>query len=230
MQKKLSAPQPPAPEQHTSVIEEEKSVPCLPQYSTTPDNPVQIKQFEQQPVVQPVAIVQELIHQQADEQIVEFEQALIVITAVRNIANPCKKRTMTVGPKKFVGKVPNAQIHIHTNTKKTHNDFDTLSLVHASSQQTTQAHSRAGRTATAKSFVSGSTMAAQQRYEEYDTRTQSDSNKIPTASIIKVPQKPREAYGAYKSQTINRQNPNVNSTSLFNNMCRNSGEPSRALR
>ena len=43
------------------------------------------------------------------------------------------KRTMMVGPKKFIGKKPNPQIHVHTNNKKTYNDFDTLSLVQASS-------------------------------------------------------------------------------------------------
>lgn len=44
------------------------------------------------------------------------------------------KRTMMVGPKKFVGKATNPQIHMHSNTKKTYTDFDTFSLMQISSQ------------------------------------------------------------------------------------------------
>lgn len=46
-----------------------------------------------------------------------------------NIANPCMKRTMNVGPKKFIGKIPNSQVHQHTNKKMHFTDFDTMSLV-----------------------------------------------------------------------------------------------------
>lgn len=42
-----------------------------------------------------------------DEQLIEFEQALLAQTVMQPIANPCMKRTMNFGPKKFVGKVPN---------------------------------------------------------------------------------------------------------------------------
>ena len=46
-----------------------------------------------------------------DEQLIEFEQALLAQTVIPAIMNPCPKRTMNFGPKKFVGKVPNNQIH-----------------------------------------------------------------------------------------------------------------------
>ena len=39
---------------------------------------------------------------------------------------------MMAGPKKFVGKVPNSQIHQHTNKKTIHTDFDTFSLMEKS--------------------------------------------------------------------------------------------------
>lgn len=40
------------------------------------------------------------------------------------------KRTMMVGPKKFVGNKKNSQIHQHTNKKYTsHTEFDTYSLM-----------------------------------------------------------------------------------------------------
>ena len=46
-----------------------------------------------------------------EDQLIEFEQALIALQVFPGISNPCMKRTMAVGPKKFVGKVPNPQIH-----------------------------------------------------------------------------------------------------------------------
>jgi hypothetical protein len=36
---------------------------------------------------------------------------------------------MNVGPKKFVGKVPNPHVHQHTNKKMMVTDFDTMSMV-----------------------------------------------------------------------------------------------------
>lgn len=45
--------------------------------------------------------------QEKADQLVEFEQALIALQGIPNIANPCMKRTMNVGPKKFVGKKSN---------------------------------------------------------------------------------------------------------------------------
>ena len=64
-----------------------------------------------------------------DEQLIEFEQALIAQAIVPNIMNPCMKRTMNVGPKKFVGKKPNPQIHQHSNKRTNFTEFDTLSMV-----------------------------------------------------------------------------------------------------
>ena len=43
-----------------------------------------------------------------DDQLIEFEQALLSLSLIPNISNPCMKRTMMVGPKKFVGKIPNS--------------------------------------------------------------------------------------------------------------------------
>jgi hypothetical protein len=45
------------------------------------------------------------------EQLIEFEQALLALQIIPNIVNPCLKKTMMVGPKKFVGKTPNSQVH-----------------------------------------------------------------------------------------------------------------------
>jgi len=65
-----------------------------------------------------------------NEQLIEFEQALLAQNTVPNIGNPCMKRTMMVGPKKFVGKKKNSQIHQHTNRKYNgHTEFDTYSLM-----------------------------------------------------------------------------------------------------
>ena len=50
---------------------------------------------------------------------------------------------MMVGPKKFVGKMKNSQIHQHTNKRVTHTDFDTFSLINrnTTNSQSTQANS-----------------------------------------------------------------------------------------
>jgi len=102
----------------------------------------------------PIGPAQEAIRE-TDEQVIEFEQALIALQVIPNIANPCMKKTMMVGPKKFVGKVPNPQIHQHSNIKKAHTDFDTFSLIQSS---LTRAHSKAAPTA-ARSYLSGSSVA-----------------------------------------------------------------------
>ena len=73
-----------------------------------------------------------------EDQLIEFEQALIALQVIPNIVNPCMKRTMMVGPKKFIGKVPNPQIHQHTNKKQTYTDFDTFSLMKNSSKANSQ--------------------------------------------------------------------------------------------
>lgn len=64
-----------------------------------------------------------------DEQLIEFEQALLAQTVIPAIISPCPKRTMNFGPKKFVGKVPNNQIHQYTGKKVSNIDFDTFSML-----------------------------------------------------------------------------------------------------
>ena len=83
----------------------------------------------------------------ASEQLIEFEQALLAQDTVPNIANPCMKRTMLVGPKKYCGKKPNPQIHQHVIKKLNGTDFDTYSLVHQASTKagSSHAYSRGGR-------------------------------------------------------------------------------------
>ena len=56
------------------------------------------------------------------------------LSLIPNISNPCMKRTMLVGPKKFVGKVPNSQVHQHTNKKLNYTDFDTLSMINSTAK------------------------------------------------------------------------------------------------
>jgi len=75
----------------------------------------------------------ERLQENAEEHIIEFEQALLSLQVIPNIANPCMKKTMMIAPKKFVGKVPNSQVHHHSNAKKTYTDFDTFHLVCAQS-------------------------------------------------------------------------------------------------
>ena len=63
------------------------------------------------------------------DQLVEFEQALLAQSNIPNIANPCMRRTMMVGPKKYMGKNANPQLHQHTNKKVCYADFDTFSMI-----------------------------------------------------------------------------------------------------
>ena len=49
-------------------------------------------------------------------------------------SNPCLKRTMAVGPKKFVGSKPNQQIHQYTNKKIAFTEFDTLLRANSAKQ------------------------------------------------------------------------------------------------
>lgn len=76
------------------------------------------------------------------EQLIEFEQALLALQIVPNIVNPCLKKTMMVGPKKFVGKNSNSQVHQHTNKKTIITDFDTMSMLQSTKTGTTQANSK----------------------------------------------------------------------------------------
>ena len=46
-----------------------------------------------------------------EDLLIEFEQALISLSVIPNIGNPCMKRTMNAGPKKMIGNMPNSQIH-----------------------------------------------------------------------------------------------------------------------
>ena len=63
------------------------------------------------------------------QQLIEFEQALLVQSNIPNISNPCMRRTMNIGPKKFVGSRENPQLHLHTNRKANFTDFDTFSML-----------------------------------------------------------------------------------------------------
>jgi len=49
---------------------------------------------------------------------------------------------MMVGPKKFVGKNSNSQVHQHTNKKTIITDFDTMSMLQSTKTGTTQANSK----------------------------------------------------------------------------------------
>ena len=79
-----------------------------------------------------------------EEQMIEFEQALLAQTVIPAIGNPCLKRTMNFGPKKFVGKVPNALIHQHSNKRVNCTNFDTFSMMPttAASQKITRPSSK----------------------------------------------------------------------------------------
>ena len=68
------------------------------------------------------------------------------LAQVGEIRNPCQKRTLMMGPKKFIGMKPNQQIHQHTSKKVQYTDFDTYSRVMSSkntfSQQLTASGSQ----------------------------------------------------------------------------------------
>ena len=66
----------------------------------------------------------------SSEQLIEFEQSLIAQSNIPNIANPCLRRTMLVGPKKMIGNNPNPQLHQHSNKKVAYTDFDTFSMLY----------------------------------------------------------------------------------------------------
>ena len=50
-----------------------------------------------------------------EQAVIEYEHALMALQKMPSIGNPCLKRTMNLGPKKFIGTQPNQQIHRHTN-------------------------------------------------------------------------------------------------------------------
>ena len=87
---------------------------------------------------------QPMAMQEGDQKLIEFEQALMALAVVPTIANPCMKRTIMVGPKKFVGKKLNSRVHQHTNKKLLVADFDTLSLVQSATTGTTHKGGRVG--------------------------------------------------------------------------------------
>lgn len=53
----------------------------------------------------------------------------MALVEIAPLPQVCSRRTMNLGPKKFVGTIRNMQMHQHTNKKTTFNEFDTLSLV-----------------------------------------------------------------------------------------------------
>ena len=61
-----------------------------------------------------------------EQAVIEFEYALMALQKIPPMSNPCLKRTMAVGPKKFIGSRPNQQIHRHTNKGIVYTEFDTL--------------------------------------------------------------------------------------------------------
>jgi len=99
---------------------------------------------------------------------------------------------MNVGPKKFVGKKSNPQIHQHTNKKLQYTDFDTFSLIQRSSKaqsMQTAAHSKATSGTTSggvhglKSYMSGSSVARKQRR---DNNNNNDDSETKNADIKPV--------------------------------------------
>lgn len=115
-----------------------------------------------------------------ENQIIEFEQALLAQAVITNIANPCMKRTMNVGPKKFVGKTPNSQVHQHTNKKMNFTDFDTMSLVQSvKTRATTTANSKL------RSRFSATSAARRQRDENGKVFSeQMDTNSYNSANFV----------------------------------------------
>jgi len=96
-----------------AVIEEETSMNGGP--SVAQMSPAELQKIEDQKVFATPPINQERIkpsrersQEKVEEHIVEFEQALLSLQAILNIANPCMKKTMMIAPKKFVGKVANS--------------------------------------------------------------------------------------------------------------------------
>ena len=69
-----------------------------------------------------------------EEAVIEFEHALMALNKIPSTSNPCLKRTMAVGPKKFIGTQPNQQIHRHTNKGIAFTEFDTLARVNSAKQ------------------------------------------------------------------------------------------------
>ena len=70
-----------------------------------------------------------LPNHQSQENLIEFESALRVLNNLVLVQNPCLRKTMNMGPKKFNGTVPNSQVHQHTNKKITYTDFDTFTRI-----------------------------------------------------------------------------------------------------
>ena len=102
------------------VIEEEASLNGGPSIQI---NEVHVNDGPKNSVIVPQAT---LIGHMNEQSVVEFEHALMSLNKIPSYPNPCVKRTMALGPKKFVGYKPNQQIHQHTNTKLKFTDFDTI--------------------------------------------------------------------------------------------------------
>lgn len=58
----------------------------------------------------------------------------MALAKMPSTSNPCLKRTMAVGPKKFIGSKPNQQIHRHTNKGIVVTEFDTLLRANSAKQ------------------------------------------------------------------------------------------------
>lgn len=98
----------------------------------------------------------------------------MALAQIPKIQNPCMKRTMLVGPKKFVGSVENPQIHQYTSKKITFTEFDTLSLVPSAktaSQMTAPGSSKYGGF---RSNESSSAMKRPRPANEYGSRLNAD--------------------------------------------------------
>lgn len=70
-----------------------------------------------------------LPNHQSQENLIEFESALRVLNNLVLVQNPCLRKTMNMGPKRFNGTVANSQVHQHTNKKVTYTDFDTFTRI-----------------------------------------------------------------------------------------------------
>lgn len=149
--------------------------------------------------------------------IVEFEAALMAMAQIAPINNPCLKRTMNMGPKKFVGKVPNCLVHQHTSKKIVSSDFDTFSRVQMSSQMTAAGSEKAyvrQNTAKSKSInrrseMSPSTDLRQVGVLSDNMETNSyQSAAFKSSSILKINQSSakRSKVADKLMNNINRQN------------------------
>ena len=63
-----------------------------------------------------------------EDTFIEFENTLRMLNNIAVIQNPCVRKTMQMGPKKFNGKIQNP-VHQQNNKKPVFTDFDTFSKV-----------------------------------------------------------------------------------------------------